>query len=154
MTVGLQRTKMSDGINTYCDGPTLLFTQDVTKADYYHMCERLGAYPDSSCEGGFCFLDGPLGYKTLRHRMRGIPWSLIWCSKQWGAWKEDHETVVIPKGTIARTLCKALRNAAPWTLRELDNCVQILESLGVRCTDLPTERELQWTLEGQNKKRS
>src|SRR5690349_20579156 len=128
---------MASGITTYCHGPKLCVSRDITKADFMSICDQMGCCPEAISEGGFHYVNIP-GYKSLRislnsavrvhKRSNGVwahdsaevivenpdSWPRIDEAKVSPEWRGNTD-VIIHAGQRIGTILKAFDNASPFT---------------------------------------
>ena len=148
------------GITTYCEGPKLHVSRDVTKADFMAICDQMGCCPEAISEGGFHYINIP-GYKSLRLHMgcavrvckrsngvwalysRGTDqvenpdhWPWINETKVSAEWRGNND-IIMHSGQRIETTLKAFDHAAPFTLEELQKWKNALESVRIELPKLP-----------------
>ena len=151
---------MASDIRTYCEGPYLNISRDITKADFMTVCDQMGCCPEAISEGGFHYINIP-GYKSVRlhlssavrvlKRRNGI-WSLysrgidrVENPDQW-PWIDEEKIspewrassdVIIHAGQRVGTTLKAFGGAPAFTKKELDDWKAAFESIGIEISKLP-----------------
>lgn len=126
---------MSTDIQTYCSGPTLKVTRDVTKAEFVSICNLMGSIPEPITEGGFKFINCP-GYKSIRFWQPGVQWPLINPETVINDWSTSDE-VILSKGFKMTTRLKAFNGAPAFTKKELAEYESIFETIGILMGKIP-----------------
>ena len=129
---------MVEVMATYTSGFDLHFTKDITKKDFMDICNLLGSTPEAITGGGFLFMNGVTGYKTMRIRIPNFPWIYPNTIIEWS----NDISILVANGTKTSTFLKAFHGASAWTLDELKKCKDILEKFGILCRNMPTKKEL------------
>ena len=52
-------------VTTFCQGPRLSITQDISKKDFLDICQQMQTVPEMLYQGGFRF-HKTRGFKTMR----------------------------------------------------------------------------------------
>lgn len=148
---------------TYCSGPKLKFTKDITKEIYIEICEDLSATfaekfggeyifePESITEGGIILVQFPgkqnKMYKTMRHHLtsknyeRNVRWPWIDKKNVMEDWRDD-SGILIPINTLSDTFLKAFHGAPTWTVDEIKLMCEVFTQYQIKCTRLPKKNEL------------
>ena len=151
---------MAQQINTYCEGPKLHVSRDVTKSDFMQICDQMGCCPEAISEGGFHYINIP-GYKSLRIHMSSAVRVLkrsngVWALYSRGSdrvenpnrWPRIDEEKVSPEwrgntdiiihaGQRVGTTLKAFNGASAFTKDELKKWQAAFESVGIEVPKLP-----------------
>lgn len=126
---------MPTDIQTYCSGPVLRITRDVTKAEFISICDAMRSTPEAITEGGFKFLNCP-GYKSMRFWQPGISWPFINPETVVNEWRTNND-VILFKGVDMTTRLKAFNGAPAFTKKELNEYKSIFETVGIRMGKIP-----------------
>jgi hypothetical protein len=117
--------------STYCAGPRLIMTRDITKADFMKICDVMGCCPEAVCEGGFRYLSKP-GYKSLRFGHPNWPWITDTTAAEW----RNNGEVLMAKGMWMTTTLRAHEGAKVFTTSEIEEWRHALASAGIEMQDL------------------
>ncbi len=128
-----QSNKVEYVSSTYTDGPTYKVKYDITRRDFYNMCQKLSerldlkVYPEGISEGGIHIM-APIGYKSVRlHRIKDYPYIT---SEESDDWATDN-TVLINTGSKLDTTLKAFYGAPVFTIKELKIIDEEFEKIGL-----------------------
>ena len=146
--------------STYCDGPVLTCTKDVTKAQIVTLCtaltdrlrkqlkdETLVIKPEPVSEGGFYYTGGmyqrgtgkSYGYKSFQ--IQHNQWWILQAREVETTWPTSNQPVFL-NGQIMQTKLKALYDAPAWTDEELAVFNEEMQRIGLVCSNIPTKDTL------------
>lgn len=117
-------------MRTYCQGPRLFTTRNITKSDFIKICDQMGCCPEAITEGGFHYLNTP-GYKSLRLRANPNRWPWIDEEKVVSEWRDNNDILLDANLTFSCFL-KAFSGAPAYTYEELLNWKTAFESVGIK----------------------
>lgn len=139
-------------VQTFCAGPTLIITKNISKKDFLQICFLLECAPEELYQGGFQFCNG---LKSLRFHLEQsiIPGTstLIEPTKrsQWPSidkftasdWK-NNEDVLIHENQEFGTSLKSYFPATAFSLQEINRIKAVIEPFGIIVTNMPTEASI------------
>jgi hypothetical protein len=146
---------------TYCKGPVLYFSVEVSVMIHIDICEELTErftkelcrkgekyifQPEPIFEGGFKMVQFPgkkdkmiktILYQERTQECKCINWP--WSKSDTVVKRKDD---LIPLGFYSDTILKAFYGAPIWTVEEIRLFSETLLKYGIKCTKLPSEKQL------------
>lgn len=141
-------------IRTFCPGPKLVITKNITKKDFIQMCNMMGCKPETLSEGGMRCIH-TFGLKSLRFHLensflKGTCISLkVHERDKWPSvddftmtdWAENNSVLIHGNQEFGTTL-KSFMNAHAFTHSELCQWETVFNRFGILCVNIPNQDQL------------